>query len=929
MRIMSNNALENPLLLFGDVSPDVLKLTQLYDPDNDQYVRTNINAERYQQMRAEQANPDSWALSTFFKRGAIAPEQNDQTFPANVVTFSPLTQADLTAAGANPDPSALGWCVLNEHWIDQSGKYIPAVHSVITVDVGTERYKEFTLLVVAAVDNQITYVEGDGGQQIPVIPTYKATLVPVNLGTGEEITARAIDYGNDSLFLYTATEQDGTVTRLIPDKKLMLYGQRYYVYRLTKNNVPVAVRKLGVYEDPDVVIPFVSAAASKITLTAENITELANCQFDIMEVGTDAEGKNWDSWVRRFVIPTDPANSFIATFDKVFVSGKEYYFANKSGAIVPVYRETSTSKIVVQTRDKKAVSGKTYFLANTQDVSGNPTSWKVLSIGAGNTIPSDQIIYEKHSIGNPVPDSLIFEPFIPAVLNRTGYIYNPTRTTVQNIFLPDESFLRQGNFTCNDGEEVRFEVFELGNEGYDRIVTARDKNGNVVNEPNRYVVPINMISGTSVRLVMSVILTCKEALPINVAEGTSKLITDFVVENEDTSSGDDNVWYIVAGETREDLKLTAKLKFDDGSEKIIPIDNKSCYEYGMERIPPDSLKSKDFLTLNRLFPILYKYFPPSALKSDWSDITAVAGKGFVTCRKTLQVVPSAAEKIRKISMIPVWDYAKQTYRNFYITYTTDFDEPAIVDGNQLEGESIIPGLNNPVTYQIAQAPYEITPQDALRTFDYVMHGVIVSTARYPGYKTAVYTQPISFMLKNWISESTGSEKWRIGDDIESWDLQTLTYGNASDAGCVRPLIRYDPAAGTFFVDSDYFATPSVFIQNFYRPCAPGKLEDATQLTPTHFRVRAIDTNAVSICSGASWIQIDDGSTNPPFLQSWTLDSGYAYRVVGGAKPALVEGAYRVMGTVVVEFATIQKINGVDVPKYLYGVPVEVRDVNWT
>ena len=219
-----------------------------------------------------------------------------------------------------------------------------------------------------------------------------------------------------------------------------------------------------------------------------------------------------------------------------------------------------------------------------------------------------------------------------------------------------------------------------------------------------------------------------------------------------------------------------------------------------------------------------------------------------------------------------------------------------------------------MTYQIAQAPYEITPQDALRTFDYVMHGTIVSTARYPGYKNAVYTQPISFMLKNWISESTGSEKWRIGDDIESWDLQTLTYGNASDGSSVRPLIRYDPAAGTFFVDSDYFSTASVFIQNFYAPCAPtpAVLNDRP-LTPTHFRVRAID----------------DGSNNPPFLQSWTLDSGYAYRVVGGAKPALVEGAYRVMGTVVVEFAAIVDENGVDVPKYLYGVPVEVRDVNWT
>ena len=37
---MSSKSTENPVLLWGDLGPDVYKLSQIYDPRNDRYVET-------------------------------------------------------------------------------------------------------------------------------------------------------------------------------------------------------------------------------------------------------------------------------------------------------------------------------------------------------------------------------------------------------------------------------------------------------------------------------------------------------------------------------------------------------------------------------------------------------------------------------------------------------------------------------------------------------------------------------------------------------------------------------------------------------------------------------------------------------------------------------------------------------------------------
>ena len=37
---MSSETTENPVMLWGDMGPDVYKLSQIYDPRNDKYVTT-------------------------------------------------------------------------------------------------------------------------------------------------------------------------------------------------------------------------------------------------------------------------------------------------------------------------------------------------------------------------------------------------------------------------------------------------------------------------------------------------------------------------------------------------------------------------------------------------------------------------------------------------------------------------------------------------------------------------------------------------------------------------------------------------------------------------------------------------------------------------------------------------------------------------
>ena len=289
----SANPLDNPMLLFGDIRPDVIELSKVYDPDNDVYVRST--------------DDHVVAGTQYYHRSPTA--VSPTTVPVPVFQFDPVSESEAGYADANPYEK--NWYVLNEYGREQTGCYIPADHSLVVVDQGTDFYKERTVLIVESVDRDT------GTDANPRVPTYKAKLVPINLGTGEEVTARAIDYGNQSMYLYyedvlDPSDNSNTFRKVTPDRKLMLFGQRYYTYRIIKENVPIVGPTPGVHEGRAAAVSFICAGASKVTLTAENITELIGKQFDV--VGLDR--------VYKFKIPA--AGSLMSTMDLYFSGTKIY-----------------------------------------------------------------------------------------------------------------------------------------------------------------------------------------------------------------------------------------------------------------------------------------------------------------------------------------------------------------------------------------------------------------------------------------------------------------------------------------------------------------------------------------------------------------------------------------------------------------------------
>ena len=275
---------DNPIVLFGNIGPDVVKVSQIYDPDNDQYTLS-------EDVVAQSGK-------AYYTR----------SYANRVITFTPVSGVVTT-----DNPKEEGWYEINYAHIDQTGKYVPAPKSLVVCDVAYQNFQERAILIVDSVDDQ--------GEN----PTFRSTLVPSTNGQDPEVSTRIVDYGNDRFMLYM--EQDGDLVRLCPDRKLMLYGNRLYAYSLVRDGKSIAVpaRELvGVTNDA--LVPYSGETTSIVTINRDNITSYQGCLFSKL-VGTN---------YRTTTIPDISSTSVCCkTLDEKYLLGKDYYVEEyaASGAI--------------------------------------------------------------------------------------------------------------------------------------------------------------------------------------------------------------------------------------------------------------------------------------------------------------------------------------------------------------------------------------------------------------------------------------------------------------------------------------------------------------------------------------------------------------------------------------------------------------------
>lgn len=221
---MSNGQLNNDLILFGDIDPDVVRLSHIYDPDKD-YVLTSDAT--FQSGVEYYTKEGSGTLVNYVL--------------AEVVVGTSVPEDTYYVAGTGPD---------------QSGLLVPSVNSLVVDDtIGGGVY---VLYVVHSVNET----------------TLKTTLRPINLvESDDDAPNRIVGYGNDVYSCFYDIRTSATYLRL--DRKLVFYGKRASYYQLSKldadgNKVIISRSVAGVNLTRGTSVPLISVGAERVSLTVDN-----------------------------------------------------------------------------------------------------------------------------------------------------------------------------------------------------------------------------------------------------------------------------------------------------------------------------------------------------------------------------------------------------------------------------------------------------------------------------------------------------------------------------------------------------------------------------------------------------------------------------------------------------------------------------------
>ena len=954
----------NPVILFGDVGPDTIRLSQIYDPDNDEYALSK--------------DENAVEGKTYYTR----------TYADKTVTFKEVTN---TSGG---HPEAAGWYEKNLGGSRSTGKYVPAEDSLVVVDFMTEDYDEYTILIVDSVDEV----------------TLKSTLVPHNCGANGSTSARALRYGNGDYQLYF--NQDQTYperTELVPDRKLMLYGSRYYMYKLVRNGVVISTPRKEQVEAGNGLVPYVTSTGALITLSADPADSSYYPNFAGKHFG-----KVTSSGYASFIVPGVPVvdeegntePTFVPTLDGVYKSDKAYWLRDEETNTLHRLTEQKFQK----TLDTSFKSGKRYYTHM------EPTTGEYqLFTGSRTGSPKNLGYYEEvqmdgvgvtlaYTAGSVIGSLLdcsthkythvsrtLIESKIDAEIadNPTGWIES-FDDNEKNVFYPGACWLKSG-FSIQSGETVRMEVYEV------------------------------MENSTSLRLIMNVVLNVREGDIVTGSAAGSKVITDFDVDNDPSIKADPNIWKIGVGEAITTVTdgMVPTITFDDGSTRVIPVDDPGLFVYGLENVNTSNMGVE--------YRILFKYFPA---KSPYFNGVAYynsnLSRGALTCNKVVKVSEQSDILIRKISIIPAWDYEARRYRFNYLVYDRTFKSPAfmgVIGSATLTDVAANTAKSVGLDHQMYLDDMGVPRQNqvgAEALFGFIQHAVLGLYVNSEKYKNAVYTQALSIQLQEWDKNLTAA-KWLIGsyDNEGVYKYDDMPYGNPTVT--VRPYIEFnwesykaDPVNNSPYQIGRKFDTADAFLGAFYTKADPPKIavdeeDNPITNTPTHFVVRSMETRDDYIClrgadgsdyplpgivycdaetgvviktrsdtivtpykvkvaAGNVFYAKDDSGeyyevgfevgtmipvadkANYFIKQTVEINSGYipisttnddkaaaspwrtpfrllgasSAKTVGGARPVVVgdDAGTMVMGVVVVEFVYFD--NNTGVYQHLYGVPVEVR-----
>ena len=891
----SEIATGNPVLLWGDKGPDIYKLSQIYNPSSDKYVRTQdttvqegtVYFERLELILSTDENAKAgrkYYTRTVLPDGTVRfdevinasgqnPRQNGwyQNAGGKILVFLVVDLSKYT----DPNPCALGWFTLNNDESESMiGKVIPAKDSLVIVDdvqceykVQYPNFRDSMLLRIAEVDED-----------------FNVTFAPIVFGSDTEETVRAIDYGNERFMLFFDRKGINDNIVLTPDHKLLLYGTKStFGYRIKRGGMIVSSNMPAIQKvDTDGFIPYARANASRCYITTENYDSLVGKYLDVV----------LDNGLSRTVqLPAEPS-THVLTCDATFRANRYYYDEN----------DTIVVDCVNQAAQYVGKSIAKFLEDNGMDALYN---------NAGNANGT--------------------------YIGRTAFVHADEESVMSNVYVPGQCFLRAG-LSIVDGEILNLEVFEFDTES------------------------------NAARMVMSVKVVAKEATALDVTDVSTRQIVSFDVELNGDLPADD-IWYLQQGDSWQNaFSIMPRVGFDDGSYQRVPVDNETCFAYGL-----NDIKST---VVGREYSILFKFFPHKSVNIDWQKVGLQTTASYLSVRKTVKIINNLSERIRKISLIPAWNQEQGAYDMYFLTYRNDFESPKLeknlatkyqtviykrttdtvfisskiyyyrTNAGQFfkynptsgasvsEAEAYVPGgkiyeaeqFNTMSLDATIVENGEILHVDAASsgsTFDVIQRATIAIKVVDGTAASSIYTQGVAFKLQP-MNNVELSAKWLIADD-ESYILNhdKIPYGG----GPTRPYIEFDASNGSYRIDShiDLETFKSIFWEYANPPKGIASETDieADSIAPTHCALRSISNGEMS-----SFIPL----TEDGIRTAVTLDGEQSTTAVGGSIPTRFTPPYGISeitlnGTVVVEFVK-EYVDPNDPTKYkykyLYGVPVEVK-----
>jgi len=976
---MSGETTANPVLLWGDMGPDVYKLSQIYDPRNDKYVATQDTSVKegkdYYERRSLILTSDENVHEgrkyyyrevaedgsvTFGYIDNISEKINEIDPTKNIYTFNPsqagwyqdsggkiIAFSKVTSFTDKDNPLANGWYEINDDSVDTSGKYIPSVDSVVVVDEVEcsykveNKYQTSMLLRVKSVDE-----------------AFNVTFEPFVFGASFEETVRAIDYGNEKFMLFFDRKGSGSTTYEVATEQ-ELANDELVKYRIASDGTYIVARK-----------PFEEGVTYYVRRSS-GVQILLTPDRKLMLYGKNTYGYRIkrNGVVISSNLPAIQAgdDAFIpyvrAIGHRVKITAENYDVLQSSGKYFDIVLPTGLQRTMQLPADKTTLipTCDTVFRSGLNYYKEDGTMIRTFDLASWIGKPIIDFEYKNNcKVYRPVVEDRknLTNRNSGDLLGRVAFAYDNPDAASGNVFLPERCYLKS-NMSLVDGEPLLMEIFMFGHEETTEDgTTSKIVNTNIT------------------QLCMSLTIIAKEATALDATDITTRQIVKFDVElNGSDTQGD--IWYLQQGDNwRSAFDIAPKVVFDDGSSLTIPVDGKTCYMYGFEDIRSN--------LIGREYQVLFKFFPHKSFNIDWQKVGLTPTKNFITCRKTVKIINDLAYKIRKISLIPAWNQAAQEYELYYMIFRNDYVSPAVIktglstkytvntfkhtgDTNVLADKHYYTKSNSGQFLQITAnvgdsimtleqslgTIYERTvqPKTSIQDvsylndnsnityigaaasgglFDAVQRAVISERVYVDGINaSSVYNQPVAFKLQNMMIAGE-PVKWLIGDDSTGYTDDTLHYGsrNAYTADGViknavnRPFLVYD--SGSFRVDRGSF-TLETFKQAFWTNARPPvgvydeAVENSAEFEPTHFFLRAITDDSVA----SEFIPLSDDDPNDNYTNAVTLGTeATASSAVGGAIPIETsddiygQETVNLMGTVIVEF--VHRYTDPDNPtKYKY------------